>query len=155
MTGKKLTTAIAVTAGLAVVGSFFFMNGPLEAFRGVGSAALGDANMQVVTQDVKVGTGEEATLGKVLRVNYVGRLQNGAIFDASANHGGPYEFTLGAGQVISGWDQGLVGMKVGGQRIVVIPPALGYGSNQIGPVPPDSTLIFQVELVGVSSPEEN
>jgi FKBP-type peptidyl-prolyl cis-trans isomerase len=100
--------------------------------------------------DVKVGTGAEAQTGNTLSVSYVGTLTNGTVFDSTAKDGGqPFSFKLGAGQVIKGWDEGLVGMKVGGERKIVIPPALGYGSQATGSIPANSTLIFDVTLLGV------
>jgi FKBP-type peptidyl-prolyl cis-trans isomerase len=100
--------------------------------------------------DVVVGTGAEATAGSQVTVNYVGMLPDGSIFDASAAHGQPFTFTLGAGQVIKGWDMGVAGMKVGGKRRLIIPSDMGYGSQGAGNViPPNATLIFDVQLVDV------
>jgi len=100
--------------------------------------------------DEVTGTGAVATAGKTVTVNYVGMLPDGTVFDASANHGQPFSFTLGAGQVIKGWDQGVEGMKVGGKRQLIIPPALAYGNQEVGGViPANSTLIFEIELVNV------
>jgi peptidylprolyl isomerase len=82
-------------------------------------------------------------------VHYVGTLQNGTEFDNSKKRGQPFEFTVGAGQVIKGWDQGLVGMKVGGQRILVIPPDMAYGERGVGPIPGNATLVFSIELIDV------
>lgn len=109
----------------------------------------GDKKLQI--EDVKVGTGEEAVKGKTVSVNYVGTLNdNGKKFDSSYDRNEPIRFKLGAHQVIEGWEQGIAGMKVGGKRVLVIPPALGYGANGYPPViPGDSTLRFEVELVGV------
>jgi FKBP-type peptidyl-prolyl cis-trans isomerase len=92
-----------------------------------------------------------AAAGDTVTVNYVGSLTNGAVFDASANHGTTgFTFTLGVGQVIRGWDQGIVGMKEGGKRKLVIPAALAYGDQGAGNViPPNATLIFEVELLKV------
>jgi len=109
--------------------------------------------------DSKVGTGKEAQTGKAALVHYTGWLYDekapdnkGKQFDTSANRGGlPFGFIIGVGRVIKGWDQGVVGMKVGGKRTLVVPPALGYGDKDIGNglIPPNSTLIFDIELVEV------
>ncbi|HEX4884927.1 MAG TPA: FKBP-type peptidyl-prolyl cis-trans isomerase [Casimicrobiaceae bacterium] len=107
--------------------------------------------------DVKQGTGAEAVAGRPVLVHYTGWLHDpsapegkGRKFDSSRDRGVPFGFFLGEGKVIKGWDQGVAGMKVGGQRTLVIPPELGYGSRGAGGViPPDATLIFDVELVEV------
>jgi FKBP-type peptidyl-prolyl cis-trans isomerase len=100
--------------------------------------------------DVTVGTGKIATPGTHVTVNYVGMLTNGTVFDASANRNQPFDFNLGAGQVIKGWDEGVAGMKEGGKRHLVIPAALGYGNQAKGGViPANATLIFDVELLKV------
>jgi FKBP-type peptidyl-prolyl cis-trans isomerase len=105
--------------------------------------------------DLRAGTGAEAVNGKVLTVNYAGWLYSstaaenkGSLFDTSVGRS-PYTFTLGAGSVIRGWDQGLVGMKVGGVRRLVIPPDLAYGASGSGPIPPNANLVFEVELLNV------
>jgi FKBP-type peptidyl-prolyl cis-trans isomerase len=106
--------------------------------------------------DVKVGTGAEATAGKSVTVHYTGWLysesaadHHGSKFDSSRDRNQPFTFTLGTGGVIKGWDQGIVGMKVGGQRTLVIPPSLGYGSAGNPPIPGNATLVFDVELLNV------
>jgi peptidylprolyl isomerase len=100
--------------------------------------------------DVVVGTGAEATAGKTVSVHYVGTLTDGSKFDSSRDRGEPFQFRLGAGQVIKGWDQGVAGMKIGGTRKLTIPPDLAYGDRGFPPViPPKSTLVFEVELVGI------
>lgn len=102
-------------------------------------------------EDVVVGAGAEAKSGDKVSVNYVGTLENGTKFDSSYDRNQPFEFTLGVGQVIQGWDLGVAGMKVGGKRNLVIPPELGYGANGAGGIiPPNATLKFTVELLGVS-----
>lgn len=101
--------------------------------------------------DTQVGTGSEAVAGATVAVKYTGMLPNGTVFDATERHGGePIEFALGTGRVIRGWDEGLLGMKVGGKRRLVIPPDMAYGSQGVGSIPPNSTLIFDVELVAVN-----
>ena len=100
-----------------------------------------------ITDEV-LGMGDEAVSGKKVSVNYTGRLLTGKEFDSSSGRG-PFTFVLGAGQVIKGWDLGVAGMKVGGKRQLVIPAYLGYGSSGAGPIPPDATLVFDVELLGV------
>ena len=101
-------------------------------------------------EDVKVGTGETATAGTTVSVHYTGWLTDGKKFDSSKDRGKPFEFPLGGGRVIKGWDEGVEGMKVGGVRKLTIPASLGYGSRGAGGViPPDATLVFEVELLGV------
>jgi peptidylprolyl isomerase len=100
-------------------------------------------------RDDAVGDGPEAKAGQTVSVHYTGTLLDGKKFDSSRDRGQPFQFGLGAGQVIRGWDEGVAGMKVGGRRTLVIPPELGYGARAIGPIPPNSTLRFDVELLGV------
>lgn len=110
-----------------------------------------DMDQELKTEDLVVGKGVEAVSGKEVTVNYTGILTDGTKFDSSLNEGRtPFVFTLGAGDVIAGWDQGIVGMKVGGKRKLTIPSSLGYGPNGSPPViPPNATLIFEVELLEV------
>ena len=101
-------------------------------------------------EDIKVGDGAVATSGKTVSVHYTGTLTDGTKFDSSKDRGTPFEFNLGAGQVIAGWDKGVVGMKVGGVRKLTIPSDMAYGPNGIpGVIPGGATLIFEVELLGV------
>jgi FKBP-type peptidyl-prolyl cis-trans isomerase FkpA len=112
---------------------------------------------ELIKKDTKVGTGEEAVVGKAVEVHYTGWLydpnapdKKGAKFDSSRDRGAPFMFLLGAGRVIKGWDKGVAGMKVGGQRTLIIPPEMAYGSRGAGNViPPNSALIFDVELIGL------
>ena len=104
--------------------------------------------------DTKIGDGATAAAGNKVSVHYTGWLYNngakGAKFDSSVDRGQPFQFTLGAHQVIRGWDEGVTGMKVGGKRTLIIPPELGYGARGAGGViPPNATLLFDVELLGV------
>ena len=106
--------------------------------------------MALQIDDIKTGTGAEAKSGQTVTVHYVGTLTDGSKFDSSRDRGRGFTFHLGAGQVIKGWDQGVVGMKVGGVRKLTIPPELGYGDRGFPPViPPKSTLVFEVELLDV------
>ncbi|MDH3943760.1 MAG: FKBP-type peptidyl-prolyl cis-trans isomerase [Anaerolineae bacterium] len=101
-------------------------------------------------QDLEIGTGPEAKTGDQVEVHYIGWLTDGTQFDSSIQRNLPFDFTLGRGQVISGWDEGVVGMRVGGLRILMIPPDLGYGPRDIPGIPPSSILLFQVELLTVT-----
>ncbi|MBX3232222.1 MAG: FKBP-type peptidyl-prolyl cis-trans isomerase [Labilithrix sp.] len=103
-------------------------------------------------QDLAPGAGEAAKTGDKVAVHYVGTLTDGKEFDASKKHGDkPFEFELGAGRVIKGWDDGVVGMKVGGKRKLTIPPSLGYGARGAGSaIPPNATLVFEVEMVKIT-----
>jgi len=99
--------------------------------------------------DLVAGNGAVAVPGKQVSVHYTGWLTDGAKFDSSKDRNQPFEFVLGMGGVIKGWDEGVAGMKVGGKRQLRIPPNLGYGARAVGPIPPNSTLIFDVELLDV------
>ena len=100
-------------------------------------------------EDTSMGEGDVASKGQTVSVHYTGWLENGTKFDSSKDRDEPFEFKLGAGQVIRGWDEGVAGMKVGGVRRLTIPPQLGYGDRGAGGViPPKATLIFEVELLG-------
>ena len=100
-------------------------------------------------EDLVVGTGQEAVPGSTLSVHYTGTFLDGKTFDSSVERGVPFEFTLGAGNVIQGWELGFVGMKVGGQRRLLIPPHLGYGEVGTASIPPNTPLIFDVELLEI------
>ena len=111
----------------------------------------GQSVTELKIEDVKVGTGGEAVAGKTVTVHYTGWLTNGTKFDSSKDSGRPFTFPLGGGRVIKGWDQGVAGMKVGGVRKLTIPPSLGYGASGAGGViPPNATLVFEVELLSVN-----
>ncbi len=163
---NKTTKGIAITIAVIVVLVFVgWVGGIFDQFLGtadtqqvaeVDQNATGTNNLNQVNntqlgiKDEVVGTGAEAVAGKSITVNYVGVLTDGTKFDSSIDRGTPFTFTLGAGQVIEGWDLGVTGMKVGGKRILVIPPNLGYGASSNGPIPANSTLYFEIELLGVN-----
>lgn len=102
------------------------------------------------TEDTVVGTGAVAANGDTVTVNYVGKLQNGTVFDDSYARNQPSTFQIGAGQVIPGFEQGILGMRVGGKRRLTIPPNLAYGSDGRGPIPPNATIVFDVELMAIA-----
>ncbi len=147
-------TAIAVSLAVVVALGFLFLGPSLfSPFQSMpeeaAMPAFSDNEGALMVTDVVVGTGEEAVPGKNVTVHYTGTLQSGQVFDSSVSRGQPFSFPLGAGMVIQGWEQGVAGMKVGGKRTLVIPPELGYGAQAVGTIPPNSTLIFEVELLGV------
>jgi peptidylprolyl isomerase len=104
-------------------------------------------NTELQITDTHLGTGCEASKGALVKVNYEGFLENGNKFDSSIDRGRPFSFVLGAGKVIKGWDQGLAGMKEGGKRTLHIPAHLAYGPRAVGSIPPNSNLIFHIELL--------
>jgi len=105
----------------------------------------------LVIEDLKKGTGDEAKAGDMIQVHYRGTLLNGTQFDASYDRGTPFDFKLGGGQVIKGWDEGFAGMKVGGKRRLIVPSDMAYGAQSPSPaIPPNSTLVFEVELLKVT-----
>ena len=103
----------------------------------------------LVVDDVRIGTGNAAAVGNTVTVHYIGSTRDGVQFDSSYERGESFTFTLGEGKVIKGWEDGLVGMKVGGQRILVVPPEMGYGNRQVGPIAAGSILVFAVELLSI------
>ena len=105
-------------------------------------------NGELIIEDLKVGEGSEVVKYNIVTVNYTGWLTDGTKFDSSLNPGrSPFRFTVGGGQVIKGWDEGLIGMKAGGKRKLTIPPSMGYGNQEMGVIPPNSTLIFEIDLL--------
>ncbi|RMH67330.1 MAG: FKBP-type peptidyl-prolyl cis-trans isomerase [Cyanobacteria bacterium J003] len=146
--GIVLVVVWLVAAPIAIAGV------PLEASA---EAAGLMGNSKVVTtpsglqyEDIVVGSGAQPQAGDRVTVHYTGMLTDGRIFDSSRDRGQPFQFQIGVGQVIKGWDEGVGSMHVGGQRRLIIPPNLGYGARGVGGViPPNATLIFDVELLGV------
>lgn len=153
---KKLNRneIIAVFAGLSVLAYLLFSSELMNIFS---SDSLASNNNQMQTgvsaQDIVVGPGALAETGNIVTAHYVGELLNGRVFDSSRDRNTPIQFRLGVGQVIRGWDEGLVGMRVGGKRILTISPEYGYGAQAIGAIPANSTLIFEVELLDVEKPQ--
>jgi FKBP-type peptidyl-prolyl cis-trans isomerase len=148
--GKDTQTAQVLTAdeGIVIVPQSEDMNqARVNAFM---EAADNRGNIKrMVIDDIKIGTGEAVKEGDVVAVHYVGQLQNGQEFDASKKRGEAFEFTVGAGRVIAGWEEGVVGMQVGGERVLVIPPEKAYGEAGIGPIPGNATLVFSIELLEI------
>jgi FKBP-type peptidyl-prolyl cis-trans isomerase len=122
----------------------------LAACGGGNSTTAPSGGGTLVIEDLVVGTGATAVAGDTVTVNYVGTLTNGTKFDSSYDRGQTFSFRVGAGSVIAGWDQGVPGMKVGGKRRLTIPPSLGYGSQAAGPIPANSTLVFEIDLVSIA-----
>ena len=105
---------------------------------------------QLGITEMVVGSGATAATGDTVTVHYLGTFTNGQKFDSSYDRGTPFSFRVGAGQVIQGWDLGVPGMKVGGKRRLTVPPSLGYGSQAYGPIPGNSTLVFEIELLSIA-----
>jgi FKBP-type peptidyl-prolyl cis-trans isomerase len=156
MSKKTLYTGIASTVALLVVGVFFILGVPFSAstidnqVAGAQPAAVAQpAAGQVAAQDTAAGAGEAAKVGDTVSVNYTGKLADGTVFDSSEGKE-PITFTLGSGEIIPGFEQGIIGMQVGGKRVLTIPPSLAYGPDDYGPIPGNSTLTFEVELVSIA-----
>ena len=152
---KKLHTKewIAIIIAVFVVGFFFiFGQSLLTAFTNATSGTnQNNMNTGLGIKDTVIGMGDEAVVGTRVTVHYTGHLTdvNGKVFDSSVARNEPFQFVLGAGQVIEGWDKGIVGMKIGGSRVLTIPPTMGYGMQDYGPIPGGSTLVFEVQLLKV------
>ncbi len=115
----------------------------------VGAADASGALRDLIIDEVTIGTGDEVVVGDTVTVHYIGTLQNGQEFDNSNKRGTPFTFTLGDGKVIKGWEEGVLGMKKGGKRILVIPSDKGYGDAGYGPIPGKATLVFAIDLLEV------
>ncbi len=151
MSKNTLYTGIAVTVTLLVVGIFFIIGVPFSTNSINQQAAVPSASTaatHVVIQDAVIGTGRAAQAGDRVTVNYTGKFQDGTVFDTSVGKT-PYTFVLGAGDVIAGWDQGLIGVQPGTKRMLVVPPDMAYGPNDYGPIPGNSTLMFEIDVLNV------
>ncbi len=148
---KTLSTHewIAVIISISVVGFFFIFGQSVISLFTNNSSQTSMYNQGLLSQDTLVGGGDLAQKGDRVTVHYTGKFVDGAVFDSSVSRGEPFQFVLGGGQVIKGWDEGIVGMRVGGKRTLSVPPELGYGANDYGPILGGSTLIFDVELLKV------
>jgi FKBP-type peptidyl-prolyl cis-trans isomerase len=145
---KKLTVSltIIVTAAALIYGFYFFYQTPAEKNKNV---KIMDNNL--IAYEVKKGEGPKVKNGDTVSVNYIGALTDETVFDSSYSRGEPFSFTVGAGQVIQGWEQGLIDMQVGGVRRLAIPPQLAYGEGGVpGAIPPNATLIFEIELLEIT-----
>lgn len=148
---KQITTGIVVALAIAIVGFFFISSFFTQLFNPAPAQTMqADQNAQLIVQDQVVGTGTVAKVGDLVTVDYTGKFSDGSVFDTSVGKE-PYPFILGTGAVIPGWDQGLQGMKVGGKRLLIVPSALAYGASGYGPIPPNTTLVFEVTLISVSA----
>lgn len=145
--GKKISKAqvlsIAAIVLIAAVGIGYLWNNADK----VGMEVKTQSGLRYI--DLVAGTGPSPSPGKKVKVHYTGTLTNGTKFDSSVDRGVPYEFVIGVGSVIKGWDEGVMSMKVGGKRKLIIPPELGYGGISQGKIPANSTLYFDVELLGI------
>ena len=155
LTALAMIPALAAVALIAACGKDAALDIPSNpavevyaASLGVSIAAMTKKSDALYVQDIVVGTGADAISGKTLRMTYSGYLINGNKFDSNVG-GSAFSFQLGASQVIAGWDLGIQGMKVGGKRKIVIGSALGYGRAGSGPIPPNATLVFDVEVLSV------
>ena len=137
----KINLIILIGITSLIIGAYFFMPTNLD-------HAQSPSGLQF--KDTKVGDGVSPKKGQTVIVHYTGRLTDGQVFDSSHKRNQPFKFQIGVGQVIKGWDEGVMSMKVGGTRTLVIPPELGYGARGAGGAsPPNATLEFDVELLGV------
>lgn len=146
---QELIGALLVVAVFLGLAFYFSKDTDTNTMENKTASSVTDTVTELKIEDLSVGNGTEAVAGKRLSMHYTGTLLNGVKFDSSLDRGAPFEFTLGAGEVIKGWDQGIVGMKVGGKRKLTIPPSLAYGAGTVGAIPPNSTLVFEVELLEV------
>ena len=156
-TGIAVACAVVSSIGFLLFGPIIFapFDPGVQMAAELPGTATADTNgtsmpTELSVSDQVVGTGAVAEVGDTVTVNYVGAFPDGTVFDASETHGEPFTFTLGAKTVIAGWEEGVPGMREGGKRTLVVPPSLGYGAGGAGNViPPNATLLFQIELLTV------
>ena len=143
---KEMNIILAVVVCLVLIGGVIFIS--------VNNKANMATENEGNNANQEVSSGETAKSGDTVAMNYTGRLEDGTVFDSNVDpkfqHVEPFVFTLGAGQVIAGWDEGIVGMKVGEKKTLVTPPEKAYGPNDYGPIPGNSTLTFEVELLAIN-----
>ncbi len=142
---------IAVAVGIGLVAFLLYGNTIMGIFKQPATQNMQNTS-GVAVEDLVVGQGATVEKGDTVSVHYVGTLTNGQVFDSSRDRNEPFTFTVGEGSVIKGWDEGLIGMKEGGTRRLTISPDFGYGDRAIGPIPPNSTLIFEIELLKDTKP---
>lgn len=148
MEGKSFVVVLA--AVLLLVASSLYIFGIIDFPQGTETNSMGKtAEEKLVIEDIEEGTGEAVEAGDEVVIHYSGTLTDGTKFDSSYDRGEPFQTQIGTGQVIEGWDKGVVGMKAGGKRKLIIPPSMAYGDSDIPGIPPGSTLVFEVELLEV------
>jgi hypothetical protein len=157
---QRIILGIIIALIVVVIGYFVFQDyssrqqpypiGTLDETPPTPSASAVTTASGLIYEDLQVGDGTTAVTGNTVSVNYTGWLADGTKFDSSLDRGQPFDFTLGAGEVIAGWDEGVTGMRENGTRLLVIPPELGYGASGSGStIPPNATLTFEVQLIDV------
>jgi FKBP-type peptidyl-prolyl cis-trans isomerase FkpA len=148
--GLALSLVLFVVGTYLILSQYNNMNASTLTVAGVSTSTATDSLPQLKIETLRAGKGDGAKAGDTVTVNYLGTLENGTKFDSSYDRKQTFDFVLGAGSVIEGWDQGLVGMKVGEKRKLTIPSRLGYGGAAQGSIPAFSTLIFEIELVKIT-----
>lgn len=146
---QKIVLLVVLLAAVALAAIFYR---PKQTGFKIDEAGMSETASGLKYKDLVIGNGPEAQIGDLVSVHYTGYLTDGTKFDSSLDRGQPFSFQLGTGSVIQGWEEGVAGMRVGGKRQLLIPPELGYGSSGAGDViPPNATLFFEIELLGITS----
>lgn len=147
---QRIAIIVIILLIIGAGGFYIYQNNSPTSIQ-TGEAEMVTTSSGLQYQDIKIGSGDEAKPGEMVSVHYTGWLLDGTKFDSSLDRNEPFQFQLGAGMVIKGWDEGVAGMKVGGKRVLIIPPDLAYGANGAGGViPPNATLKFEVELLTIN-----